>query len=937
MYLKEIQTYGFKSFADKINFEFTNNINGIVGPNGSGKSNVVDAVRWVLGEQSNKSLRATDSTSVIFSGSKSRKPLNSAMVNIIFDNTDRQLPIDFSEVSIKRILYRTGENEYYLNNEKCRLKDITELLTDSGAAKESFNIIGQGKIDEILTTKPLERRIIFEEAAGVLKYKRRKEEAIRKLERTNNNINRINDIISELSNNLEPLEKQSNDAKKYLEYKDKLTNYDISLMIYDVNRYSEEFKNSKEKIANLNDEITKLNMNNTTYDISILQGKDKLSNIEKTITEYNNEILSLTKELEQKDADIRLFRERKKYLSVNSDIAKIDNIKETILNKKNVLLNTESSLEITNKEIDNYNNSLTSINESYTKVNNQINQLNKKIDETNRDITNINYKINYLEDSITSGGNLPQSIKGLLKNPLFSGIHNTIGNLITVDSEYSLAVSTSLAGASNYLVVDDRNLASKLVNYLKENKLGRATFFPLDVIKGRYIDPETMKKLELTEGYISTLDKVVKYNEKYKNIILNQLGNVILSDNIYSANKISNIISNKYKIVTLDGQLVNVGGSITGGDKIKSNDIIKQKYELTELKNKQVKLINTNNSYKEELTTLQKELAQSNDKIHNINIDKSTCINTKNNYLDTINNLKKEIKDLELELSNIESITNNSTESEESNLINSYYQIKENELKVSKLEVKIDTILNNLNEDYSITYNEAKEKYIIEDNPEDIRKEVLNLKNSLKDFQMVNLGAIDEYLRVSERYNFLTKQKEDLNKAEATLLEIINDMDSIMEEKFNKTFQEIKQEFQKVFRELFKGGSANLYMTDPNNILETGIELEATPPGKNLKTVQSLSGGEKTFTAIALLFAILNVRPVPFCLFDEVEAALDEANVDAFGEYLNKYRNKTQFIIITHKKKTMEFIDTLYGITMQESGVSKKVSVKLNDLTKDNK
>ena len=365
MYLKKIIAHGFKSFADNITIDLDNNIASIVGPNGSGKSNVVDAVRWVLGEQSIKSLRGDGSmTDVIFAGSKSRKPLNSAMVNIIFDNTDRQLPIDFSEVSIKRILYRTGENEYYLNNEKCRLKDITELLTDSGAAKESFNIIGQGKIDEILTTKPLERRIIFEEAAGVLKYKRRKEEAIRKLERTNNNINRINDIISELSNNLEPLEKQSNEAKKYLEYKDKLTNYDISLMIYDVNRYSEEFKNSKEKIAYLNDEITKLNMNNTTYDISILQGKDKLSNIEKTITEYNNEILSLTKELEQTDADIRLFRERKKYLSVNSDIAKIDNIKETILNKKNVLLNIESSLEITNKEIDNYNNSLTSINES---------------------------------------------------------------------------------------------------------------------------------------------------------------------------------------------------------------------------------------------------------------------------------------------------------------------------------------------------------------------------------------------------------------------------------------------------------------------------------------------------------------------------------------------------------------------------------------------
>ena len=365
MYLKEIQTYGFKSFADKMNFELTRNINGIVGPNGSGKSNVVDAVRWVLGEQSNKQLRADNTTSVIFSGSKSRKPLNSAMVNLIFDNTDRHLPIDFNEVSIKRILYRTGENEYYLNGEKCRLKDISELLTDSGAAKESFNIIGQGKIDEILSTKPSDRRIIFEEAAGVLKYKKRKEEAIRKLERTNNNINRINDIIVELESNLQPLEKQSSEAKKYISVKEKLTNVEVSLMVHDVDKYSSEFNLCKEKINSLTDEITNLNMNNTTYDVTILQGKDKLNKLENNLTLLRTKILENTKLLEQTDADIRLLRERKKYITTDNSFDKINKIKEERLIKdnelKSILLEIDvltKKSEILNSEIINHTASL---------------------------------------------------------------------------------------------------------------------------------------------------------------------------------------------------------------------------------------------------------------------------------------------------------------------------------------------------------------------------------------------------------------------------------------------------------------------------------------------------------------------------------------------------------------------------------------------------
>ena len=981
MYLKEIQTYGFKSFADKINFEFTNNLNGIVGPNGSGKSNVVDAVRWVLGEGSSKQLRLSDASSVIFSGSKSRKALNSAMVNIIFDNSDRHLPIDFNEVSIKRVLYRSGDNEYYLNGEKCRLKDITDLLTDSGAAKESFNIIGQGKIDEILSTKPYDRRVTFEEAAGVLKYKKRKEEAIRKLDRTNNNINRVNDIIKELEGNLEPLKEQSSIAKKYIEYKDKLTNYDISLMIYDVDNYSKEFESNKDKISNLNDKITLLNKNNSNYDIDILREKDKLNKLNIDLNNSSNNVLEYTKELEQTDADIRLLRERKKYIKTDDNIDKINNIKEMILNKNNILNSINGEIELLDEKIKIRETDIVNNTSKYNDIKNSINNINNKINDNNREITDLNYKINYLEESINNGGNIPNSIKALLKNPLFSGVHNVIGKLIDVDNEYSLAVSTALGGASNYLVVDDRKLASRMVTYLRDNKLGRATFFPLDVIKGRYIDSDSINKLELVDGYLGPIVKFVKYDYKYENVIMNQLGNVILADNIENANKISSLINNRYKVVTLDGQVVNVGGSITGGEKIKSNDFIKQKYELEEYKNKINNLKNTNHDYLSELNSLQNRLNEYETKIYNGRIDKDTLNEQIKNKENNRDNLKNEVDNLVRELKDIESISSNNSDNEENSLVEKYYKIKENidklnkdisvmkleknklendineieetsrisntninklekelkdiELKNSKLEVKIDTILNSLNEEYSITYSEAKDKYILEEDANIVRSEVSKLKNEIRDFGVVNIGAIDEYERVNTRYEFLTKQKEDLNKAENTLLEIINDMDSIMKDKFVTTFNEIRQEFKRVFKELFRGGDADIYMTDPDNVLETGIELEATPPGKNLRSIQSLSGGERTFTAISLLFAILNVRPVPFCIFDEVEAALDDANVDAFGEYLNKYKDKTQFIIITHKKKTMEFIDTLYGITMQESGVSKRVSVKLNDIKGD--
>lgn len=977
MYLKEIQTIGFKSFADKLNFEFTNNINGIVGPNGSGKSNVVDAIRWVLGEQSNKQLRADTSTSVIFSGSTSRKALNSAMVNLIFDNSDKHLPIDFNEVSVKRIMYRTGENEYYLNGEKCRLKDISDLLTDSGAAKESFNIIGQGKIDEILSVKPLDRRVIFEEAAGVLKYKKRKEEALRKLERTNNNLNRINDIISELETNLRPLEEESIAAKKYNEAKENLTNKEISLLIHDIDTYNFEFNKNKEKITSLTDEISKLNTTNSTYDVNILELKNKLNSTEEKISNINKSIIEKTKLMDTTDADIRILRERKKYLD-NDTEKDTTHLLENKLSKESELSSIISSKDLEEKNISILEESINVEKNKLENILKDITKLENLVNKNNIILADTSYKINSLEDKINNGGGIPTSVKSILNNPKFTGVNNTIGALLEVPSEYSLAVSTSLAATSNYLVVDTKSIANRLVNYLKENRLGRATFYPLDVIKGRYIESNLLDEIKKEHGFIDALINKVEYDTKYQNIMLNVLGNVILADNIENASNISKLVNHKYKVVTLDGQVVNIGGSITGGEQIKTTDTIRLKYELEELKNTFEELNYENNSYLDKINTYRETKNDIEKKLNLLEIDKynkNSLIKEKDNL---INSIKSDLTNLESELNDLLAINSKETDEHESELLNKYYhtkdeinnlekelsilkiekdkinndileiesmskndmihinglekELKDLELRSSKLEVRIDTALNSLNEDYTITYNEAKEKYILEGNPEDYRKVVQNLKNIIKDIGIVNLGAISEYERVKERYDFLTKQKEDLFKAEDTLLEIIHDMDDIMKEKFITTFNEIKDEFKKVFKELFKGGNANIYLTEPDNILETGIELEATPPGKNLKNLESLSGGERTFTAISLLFAILNVRPVPFCVLDEVEAALDEANVDAFGEYLNKYRDKTQFLLITHKKKTMEYIDTLYGITMQESGVSKLVSVKLDNI-----
>lgn len=979
MYLKKIVAQGFKSFADKTTIELNNGIIGIVGPNGSGKSNVVDAVRWVLGEQSVKSLRGDGNmTDVIFSGSKSRNSSNVASVTLIFDNSDSYLSLPYTEVSIKRRVYKDGTNEYYLNNEKCRLKDVVNILLDSGIAKESFNIISQGKIEEIIASKPNERRVVFEEAAGVLKYKRRKEESLRKLEKTHSNMQRVNDIISELEIQVEPLKEQKEKAIEYGMLKDELSNIEIALVANDITNINYKYQDKKEIVEKLNNELIELSNKNRGNDVTIEQNRVEITKLENKIKEKQNELLNVTAEVEKINGQKQIILERKKY--------QVDDIKlhNNILELKENLLKIDTEINSVNNEIKLFNEELSQCNSKLMEEENILKQIKEQKNNIQILLTNKlkenNYnqnKIETLKQNIENNGTLPYSVRNILSNPKLKGIHNVIGNLIDTNDKYKKAISVSLGSASSTIVADNENSIKEAINYLKNNNIGRATFFPLNIIKSRTIDSET-KLLIDGEKVISTADKLIKYDLKYKNIIENQFGNVIVCNNLDSANELSKKINHKYKIVTLDGELLHVGGAITGGNDSRQNNIISIKYEYEQAIKNEEKLENEIKDFEVEINNIDEKIKISEEKIYLINKEKinieSKISDKKNKNSDLL--LRKDSVNLEIKGTN--NLLNNSLDKEEEEILNSYYntlnkksdienelnilnnkkedlndqvqqyehllkrensiynqksnELKEAEIEVNRMDVKLDNLLNLLNETYNMTYEKAISLYKLELDSESARSKVGTLKKKLKDLGEVNLAAPSEYEKVSTRYEFLISQREDLVKAENTLLEIIKEMDSVMKNEFINTFNIINKNFTETFKELFKGGTAELKLTDESDLLETGIEIVASPPGKKLTSISLLSGGEKTFTAISLLFAILKSRPVPFCILDEVEAALDEVNVDSFGQYINGLKNKTQFILITHKKKTMEYVDLLYGITMQESGVSKLVSVKLEEI-----
>lgn len=980
MYLKEISATGFKSFADKLTISLDGKTTCIVGPNGSGKSNIVDAVRWVLGEQSVKSLRGDSNMSdVIFSGSKNRNALNVATVSLTFDNSDNYINIPYNEITVKRRVYRTGENEYFINNEKCRLKDITDLFLDSGIGKSSFNIISQGEVQKIVSESSYDRRVIFESAAEVLKYKKRKEDALKKLDKTHTNLERVNDIIAELEIQVEPLKEQSIKAEEYLKIKNELKNIEVALLSSEITTINEEYQLTKEKIEKLNNEIMNLGVQSNKSDTELLDLKNNLSKIELTIKELNNRLLSLTKEEEKINGEKNILKERQKYDASNSKVHEnISSLKEEKLKKENIIHLDKIDLDTLQNELESIKSEINNLtllsNTSKKEYQDSFNEYNEKT----KLLADIDHKIGIIEDYINNGGTINNSIKAILNNPRLRGIHQTLGALLEIDEKYLKALDVSLGGSKQFIVVENEDSAKSAINYLKDNKLGRATFFPISVIKPRGVDLDTLNVVRNMQGFISVLMDVVKYDSKYYNVVSNQVGNVLLVDNIDNANKISKVINQRYKIVTLDGDIVHIGGTMTGGSLNTSKSIFEEKHELETLRVKRREIAEVIATLEENIKSSTSKLEDNSEKIRQkeiVLIQTQEKYNTKKSSLDITN---EEYNNIINELRSLENLVDSSLSKEEDRIMKLYYETsrekeevvrkiarstkekdkisstidnieatnklnntslytKEKELKtleinISKMDVLLDNYLRILSEDYEMTYEKAKSNYILEMDTKEARSLVNSYKNRIKQIGMVNVQAIEDYKRVSERYNFLNSQKDDLLNAKDTLLEIINEMDTVMKEEFLTTFNKIDKEFQEVFKQLFKGGSASLKLTNPDDLLETGVDIIASPPGKKLTSINLLSGGEKTLTAICLIFAILNVKPIPFCLFDEVEAALDEANVDNFGKYLNNYKDKTQFLIITHKKRTMEYANTLYGITMQESGVSKLVSVKLDNI-----
>ncbi len=1179
MFLKSIEVQGFKSFANKIVFQFHNGITGIVGPNGSGKSNVADAVRWVLGEQSVKQLRGGTMQDVIFSGTETRKPLSYAYVAITLDNSDHALPTEYEEVTIARRLYRSGESEYLLNGTPCRLKDVNEMFYDTGIGKEGYSIIGQGQIDKILSGKPEERRELFDEAAGIVKYKRRKATAIKKLENEQNNLVRVNDILSELERQVGPLERQSEKAKQYLGLKENLKTLDINTFLLEQDRISKNVIDNEEKLSNASDELAQVKQQydgvRTEYDRMQEEIASLDKDIEKMRTELSNTDLNrsrmegeinLLKEkirsagdsdayyLERKSAitaELEEFKaEKEKILTDNRDsdaLAKetekkakelagalekvqkeIEDLNKRVEDGKNIIineLNSRSTIKAKMSRFDSMSeqinvrkaelnsrllrvksdeeerrDSIKAMEEEFEKATVLIKELGNKQREVENNIEELRSSINKTDDELRSNQNLFHQEKtklltlidiaekyegygGSVKKVMeqkdrVKGIVGVVADIIKVDKKYETAIETALGGNIQNIVTKDENTAKKLIEFLKEGKLGRATFLPMDAVT----NPQKIKAIEVLDekGVLGLAHTLVDTAPEYANIAESLLGRFVVVDHVDNATKIARKYNYTIRMVTLEGELLTPGGAISGGAFRNNTNFLGKRREIADLEKNVERLENLIkeqdkkvNDLRDTRTEKRNELEKLKLQIQDVTIKQNTArINltsarermeeeTENalslsqeqqvidNQLIEIKEGREQARDELLSSEELEAKTQEEVskltklleekhkeESEASARVSSFEvevqkmrqatEFKEANLQriegeISKSEEELSTVLSALNSNanmveqnkknieeietaiensYTIAENNQtkmqeniKRKYKlsekqktffedrealsekmsgldkevfrlnsqIEKNKESLdsyinymwdeyeispsvaaslrdasmtdltvmRRDVAEIKDKIRRLGDVNVNAIEEYKEVSERYNTMKTQQTDLVEAAETLKGIIAELDSAMRKQFSEKFAEISDEYDRVFKELFGGGKGTLELMAEEDILEAGIKIIAQPPGKKLQNMMQLSGGEKALSAIALMFAIQNLKPSPFCLLDEIEAALDDANVGRFAKYLHKLTKHTQFIVITHRRGTMENVDRLYGITMQEKGVSTLVSVNL--------
>ena len=1181
MYLKRLEMQGFKSFADKTVLEFMPGITSVIGPNGSGKSNISDAIRWVLGEQSMKSLRGSKSEDIIFAGTQNRKSLGFAEASLVFDNTDGKLPVEYTEVTVTRKIYRSGESGYYINKTPCRLKDVLELFMDTGIGKDGYSIIGQGKIDEILSNKSEDRRHIFEEAAGIVKYRVRKVESEKKLEHTKLNLLRINDILSEIESNIEPLRIQSEKARKFLDLREELKSIEVGLFLYNIESYKEKLqkviedneilKSQNEEASNKMQEISDLKeklkqeIDNITNNIENMQNlgfesekekerlnseinisKERITNNKENDNRYNAEIEEIKlrikdleeekkakldkknnlftnkekfkKELEEKEKELEEankklsskeleIEEKKKIVSDNTDAkyekqanistieANLENIekrKKQIATEIDFNISELDSTRLTKEEIAKV---FYEIEDKKNKATKSLNEISSKSEETERKIKEYDDTINklsseyrikesrlkFLKETEREKEGYIRSVKNLLldcekDNSLKKGLHGVLASILKTPKEYETAIEMTLGAALQNVVTETEQDAKKLVEHLRKNNLGRASFLPISTVKGKKLEKYNSKNINGIQGIASDL---VEYNKKYEQIVLSFLGRTVIVDDMDTAIALAKQNNYSFRIVTLKGDLINPSGAITGGSVAqKTVNILGRAREIEDLEKELKKInskiekiqqekeeyLNDSESVLEEINSLEKSLQEIDivyaadkqkliaveeniDRIQkrleklkaektelekqkeeeiknkeqeeadikriseenielNAIIEQFANLNKDNQtYIDDLNmdvtNLKISVSsfdesessidemverinlDIENNNSSIESkikqkenikLDNETLENNIKELLEKINEIDEkvnnsgnqvNELKAqrieknnslskaekdyesqfevieglkeqivkidvkkSKLEQDIEDVVNKLWEEYELTPNNVGE-YQKPENVQSTTKQVNKLRSQIKELGSINVDSIEEYNTTKQRYDFMCEQRLDLEDGIAKLKKVIQDMTSTMKTQFAKQFEIINKNFGEVFKELFGGGKAELILTDPENILECGIDIHVQPPGKKLQNMTLLSGGEKAFTAIALLFAILKINPSPFCVLDEIEAALDDVNVFRYADYLKKFTNNTQFLVITHRKGTMEAADTVYGITMEENGISKLLSMKL--------
>ena len=1181
LFLKRLDILGFKSFAQRVNIDFVKGVTAVVGPNGSGKSNITDAIRWVLGEQSVKSLRGAKMEDIIFAGSDGRKPLNYAEVTLTLDNEDQQLPLEYNEVSVTRRVYRSGDSDFYINKQSCRLKDIVDLFMDSGLGREAFSIISQGKVEEILSSKPEERRGIFEEAAGVLKYKNRKKKAEAKLNETQENLNRVDDILFELSSQIEPLKIQASIAKEYIGHKEELEKVEAALLVFEIESLHQKWEELKKEISQNQDLEIALSTEISKEESKQHELQEKLNALDESIDQLQQVLLTVTKNLEKLEGQKELMKERKKNTSTQSEQLRnqIDEI-TTGLNELQELIQVEQSRKNTSlQNVKKYRNEIQQVETEITSyegdieeqiemiksdyiellnkqasINNEKTMLEKQLEQfsvksSRLDVENEKYilqreqlnqkKSGLLEEKHVFESNLKkitqqletnsrefekvsnelkekeellykayqfiqqtksrketleelqedfagfnQGVKEILKarGTKLEGIKGAIAEIISTNKQYEIAIEIALGAATQQIVVQNDEHARKAIQFLKQQRLGRATFLPMNIVKARSIPTGVIDGLKNHASFVGVASSLVSFSSEYEQVIQNLLGTVLIAQDLKSANELAKHVGHRYRFVTLEGDVVNPGGAMTGGAVRASNSsLLGRQRELEEITAKLIEMQEKTLVVEREVQSLKtlkqtntveldgmnvavmqekQALSQTMDQLKSIEFEEKNIndalaiydlemgssasdqmraktrldelitltgsikhdISSKEQRINELTNRKqnqKAIKDeLQSKLTNVkislageeqtlnysierirqfeenakkqkqlledtkekiiflssELMTNENGKEELEKMISDTrnefsktneiiskrrqqrlaYQteiedyagslrekhrqykslsdlLKQQEVNSNRLDVELENRLEQLNVTYMTTYEAAKMKYTLDLPVEDARKRVKLLKRSIEDLGTVNIGAIEEYDRVSERHDFLQEQRTDLNEAKITLHDVISEMDVEMTKRFETSFSAIREKFQVVFTQLFGGGRADLVLTDEDNLLLTGVDIVAQPPGKKLQNLGLLSGGERALTAIALLFAILQVRPVPFCVLDEVEAALDEANVARFAKFLKYFSEQTQFIVITHRKGTMEECDVLYGVTMQEYGVSTLVSVRLDE------